>query len=289
MKQLRIVCQALMLLLGICLTQSAAASTGYMYSRGSLYTVDPDTGNVREIGPTVRLTALAFDPDHRLFGVGEATPTSNTFLYELDVTSGAATPVGDCQGTFSFWDLTIDSLGRIWAIDTDTLYSIDPSTGLATPVTVFGGYGGAIAARDQDLFIVQNAVSGPSCSWWVDLVDPSTGIRTRVLEEIVSCLRPESASFGAGGELRVSAASPGPIPFLIFRSFFRLDLDSGQVQETFSAATDPGDPLWDPRGLAMSLVASPATVDVPTLSPVASIALFALLAMLGAVASRRLR
>lgn len=121
----------------------------YAHSSSTLYRVDPDTFEVSMVAPfgwpsfADQMTDIAIDKDGRMIGV------SFTSVYEIDPDTAQATLLSDAlAGEFnglSFVpagqvgfpegpDVLVGSRGTDGAI-----FSIDPSTGAATPIGSMGG------------------------------------------------------------------------------------------------------------------------------------------------------
>lgn len=110
----------------------------------ALYTIDMNTGALNLVGLTGGdLQGLAFAPDGRLFGWG-----LNFGLVTLDVSSGAATPVGDDDFTTLFIQaLEFSSDGTLYGIDNQLtsdgtvapLYTINPRSGSTSLIGVGSG------------------------------------------------------------------------------------------------------------------------------------------------------
>lgn len=107
----------------------------------SLYTVNRATGMATRIGSTAVnttscpahgfLMALEFAPDGTLYGANDCS------LFTIDPTTGAATKVVDFSGVSMVMGLAIDGNGNFYLSDfvsQSHLYSLDTSTGAATPM-----------------------------------------------------------------------------------------------------------------------------------------------------------
>ena len=112
-----------------------------------LYTVDPVTGAESEIGPTgvedtINIAGLAFDDiTQKAYGIFVSSQPIFTRFYEIDLTSGAATLIGDWNGDILI-DFACDSNGVFYgpgiASYSDTLYLIDPTIPTATAIGPIG-------------------------------------------------------------------------------------------------------------------------------------------------------
>lgn len=109
------------------------------YPNNQLYTVDPATGTETLIGSTgvASLTVLGMaysDITDKTYGIFSAGATSTSF-YEIDLTTGAATKVGDWSGD-ALIDIACDSNGLFYGpgLSTDKLYLVDPTVPSATAI-----------------------------------------------------------------------------------------------------------------------------------------------------------
>jgi hypothetical protein len=108
----------------------------------SLYTVDRETGLATRVGSTGVwedaadgwggfIMALAFAPDGTMFAVNTSA------LFSIDPSTGVATKVVDFIGVESVMGLDIDQRGNFYVSNWEgvgTIYSLDVSTGEATPL-----------------------------------------------------------------------------------------------------------------------------------------------------------
>jgi hypothetical protein len=106
---------------------------GCEYNTGSLWTIDPDTGDMEHIGGGgTSVNGLAFDPIYnRLYGLGSGS------LYEYDPETGEQEFIGSYGVSNTMISLVIDMQGVAWAYDVlfngySTLFNIDLETGEAT-------------------------------------------------------------------------------------------------------------------------------------------------------------
>ena len=146
MKALKLILRVVPALL-LLLAQPALSQTfGYSVSSegdDNLYRLTLNTGAESVVGPVgfADVEALAFHPlTGVLFGVDDATDT----LITIDTATGAGTAVGVGVGNLGVAvndvGLTFDSLGNLWmSTDTgQTFYTVDPTTGAATPIGPLG-------------------------------------------------------------------------------------------------------------------------------------------------------
>ncbi|MBI2950008.1 MAG: PQQ-binding-like beta-propeller repeat protein [Verrucomicrobia bacterium] len=107
-----------------------AASGG---GSGSLFTLDPATGNVSRVGArgaAGSIMDLAFHPNGTLYGI------EGTRLYTIDPTTGARTLAKQLKGLTDSMGLAIDDDGTFYAADYTSpspIVRIDLDTGQATP------------------------------------------------------------------------------------------------------------------------------------------------------------
>lgn len=107
---------------------------------GTLYDVDPTSGNLTRIGVmgTAGFTEIAFDTDtNTMYATGSGGPT----LYTVDRTTGAATQLLTITGgPQSPSGMAYDPANQTMYITdnvTDALYTLNLSTGAATQLTTF--------------------------------------------------------------------------------------------------------------------------------------------------------
>jgi len=141
---------------------SAVTIYGTAYLQGgpaTLYTIDPNTGVATPIGLTGfdRVSAIDFNPlTGILYGAGVLTGdmTGAVQLFTINTTTGAGTTVGatGIMGAFgttsAFTDMSFHSDGTLFGIISNQVYTINITTGLATPLPMLTGLndaGNAIA------------------------------------------------------------------------------------------------------------------------------------------------
>ena len=154
---------------------------------GNLIKIDINTGRGSLIGNlglrSGTLADLAFAPSGILYGW--AGPAGGSALYKVDLTTGAATWVGD-SGIFTRGGgLAADAQGRLFLAGSaaGALYRVDPSTGAATAGPTLTGApipSGVIKALDFDetgtLFGLNFA--GADGDAFLVTIDPTTGVVT---------------------------------------------------------------------------------------------------------------
>ena len=108
---------------------------------GRLAEIDPQTGAVTTIAPHSptfpKMAGMAFGLDGTLYGVSSWGPRQ---LWVIDVETGVGTPVGDIGFHFIMADLSVSNDGVMFMTAGDNhekfLFTLDPSTGAATLVTI---------------------------------------------------------------------------------------------------------------------------------------------------------
>jgi hypothetical protein len=122
---------------------------GCEYNTGSLWMIDPDTGEMTQIGGGTRLNALAWDPVYnRLYGA------KSHGLYEIDPETGEQEYIGSFGINYDIICLVIDMEGVCWGYDVKSsgnaiLYNIDLETGEATEYCDMGR--NLVYAQDGDI------------------------------------------------------------------------------------------------------------------------------------------
>ncbi len=125
---------------------------------GGIYLINIDDGTATFIGSSIGMNGLCFDTTSSTW-----YGTSANCLYIVDVTSGATTLVGSHGITNTLIDISCDNDGNMYGYDVlwsghSSLYSINKSTGQATPIGDMG-YGFIYAQdsaydRDNGIFYV---------------------------------------------------------------------------------------------------------------------------------------
>lgn len=141
-------------------TDTLYAARGGSLSTSDLYTVDPATAVMTSVGPIgYALTGLAEDPtDGMLYGLTSVNSAIDPLsIITIDKVTGDGTLVAACSpGTNTPWtDLAFDMYGNLYAFgQSQTLWSVDKSTGVGTLVGSVGGgatRGGAISIRSRNV------------------------------------------------------------------------------------------------------------------------------------------
>ncbi len=128
---------------------AAWASNGLLYGTGytasppsQIFTIDTTTGNRTVIGPMTgalgSCTGLAFDwTTNTMYAT---TYSTNTYLWTVNLTTGAVTQVGTGTITGLVIDIACDPTGQLYGVEisTDNLISIDKTTGVATTIGPLG-------------------------------------------------------------------------------------------------------------------------------------------------------
>jgi hypothetical protein len=146
-----------------------------------LITIDPATGNRTLIGDMgFPMNGLSYNPvNSTMYGVGDVG--SNSQLYTLNLTTGAATAVGSPVSNALLINLAINNAGQAYSVDinSDFLGSVNLATGEWTPIGTGIGFN-ALYAQDMEfdrdngnLFM---AAQGVTTGWlaWVNTVTGTT-------------------------------------------------------------------------------------------------------------------
>ncbi len=107
-----------------------AADTWYVVSYdGTLYTVNPATGDLTVIGPAgLTLSGIAYDEIGDIMYAGTSTK-----LYTIDRSTGAVAEIGSFGPGLKIVDIAYgDGVLYAHCIDTDNIYTVDVTTGTAT-------------------------------------------------------------------------------------------------------------------------------------------------------------
>jgi DNA-binding beta-propeller fold protein YncE len=174
----RLVSLAVVLLLAICVSASAAWAGTLLYAMddatNSLYTIDPNTYALTFVGNTGvsgDFGDLAFNTDNNT--AYWVPGRGNNSLYTINLGTGAATLVGS-HGVNDLFALAYDSATHSLYGDATNgnFYSINTSTGAATLLGNNGVYPGGLTYRADinQLVLVQAGGNGSFYS-----VDPATG------------------------------------------------------------------------------------------------------------------
>ena len=122
--------------------------SGVMYGigngNGNLWVIDPVTARAQFIGSSGQsIFAVEFGPGGKLFGAGFN-------FWGIDPASGAATQIGRIAGAALIVALDYASNGLLYGVSnritTDSLYTINPQTGVGTLIGQTGGNLGALAS-----------------------------------------------------------------------------------------------------------------------------------------------
>ncbi len=139
---------------------ASAEPFGYTSAFGKLYRVDLANGTSTEIGRigSLDVEGLAFGLDGQLYGVSDARES----LLKIDLSTGVGTTIGNLnlngQGSGQFNDLdfglAITCDGKFWlsADQSDKVWNINPTTGVASLVGPTGAHITGLAARGEQLF-----------------------------------------------------------------------------------------------------------------------------------------
>ena len=146
-------------------------------SASTLVELDPLSGTVTRVIGSVGYSVNGLEYDAFsgiLYGtVSQNDSTAPSHLIEIDMNTGAGTPIGTGAGVGTLVNLTSDSMGHLyaWTESDDDLVSIDPVTGLGSVVGESGlstaTHGLAFDAADRLYFVNDDG------NFY--LVDPDTG------------------------------------------------------------------------------------------------------------------
>lgn len=148
----------------------------------SLYRINPSTPTVTPIGSTgqTRMIGLVVDTNNTIYAISEE---SNSRLWTLSPTTGAATLVGSLGFNLQEGDMTINpNTGQMYVADGigDKLYTVNKTTGAPTLVGSFGTDGRDVSGLQfigSTLYGLALRDSSPDV---LVTVDPTTGVATLV-------------------------------------------------------------------------------------------------------------
>ena len=155
----------------------------------SLITIDPNTGVGTLIGSTSGhvMTDIAFDSSGTLYGWSGWRDRGTSDLNTINLTTGAATIVGDFGGDTSGNGLAFDSSGTLYAdlrfpVPGST-HTINPATGLATGTIAKIGVSSSsffnAMAYDPDTGLLFG-MSRQNPGFTLFTMDPNTGVVTQL-------------------------------------------------------------------------------------------------------------
>ncbi len=280
---------ALAVLVGPWAVCAQAATPGWVTAAGGadgpvVLRVDLETGAFVELGsygiPGSSGGPLAFHPSGTLYALDE----ERRDLLTVDPVTGAATVVGNLGvPLFGPTDLTADACGRLWLNGyllnqpaLQSLYLIDPATGLATPTVRPSLFVAGLAARSEELLAL--SLLSPSR---VVRIDRSTGeVTDHLLFDADVSAHVTGIDYGLAGDLWVIGNTlpmepPTPLAFRV--------TPSGAVEFTPFDVLATGLAIAPPSGGCTS---GPA-LAVPAASSVGLAALALMLAAAGSLALRR--
>lgn len=137
------VCAVIVLFATTAWTAMLVGTTGSGGTLSTLVEIDPATGvTVRTIGAVgYVVNGLEYDATTgKLYGSTSVKDPNYTGLIEIDINTGAGTPIGDngwgLSGITVITNITVDSTGQMfgWWEGNDDLVGIDKTTGIATRV-----------------------------------------------------------------------------------------------------------------------------------------------------------
>jgi len=201
-----------------------------MTSSSALAIVNPATAATTVVGSSGNsIFAIKFRGDGVLFGA------SNTDLYTIDTTTGAATHVGSFgTPTSTYWDLSFDDAANLFLTrSTGTLYSVNVATGAATSI---GSIGYSAVATDFD----DGTLYGFTTDDQVISIDTTTGAGTLVAAETPAGTEIFAAATAAPGDDDAGAAQDGSLDATaeIDATASAVDASAADAAETETSQTD---------------------------------------------------
>src|ERR1700687_4454198 len=242
-------------------TLYTATSRGYVGSPdvvGRLYVIEPDTAAAKIVGPihikglrSIGVTGLAVHPQTGvLYGITAGpSPELRPSLVTIDTRTAEAKLIGPLGAAGS--DINFDSSGTlyVWLADKNRLGTVDPATGVATPLGPSGiaGTGGGLAINARgEAFVAVTTATGT-----LDSIDLHTGAGTRgpaltgapYLSAINSLtFSPTGVLFGVNSNLGAPANTV----------LVTIDTASGAVNALGSLPTDADGLAFSPDAAAMA-------------------------------------
>jgi DNA-binding beta-propeller fold protein YncE len=226
--------------------QAAAAGTRLFGTVGNadtgtsdLVELDPTTGALLQtIGPVDYIVnGLDYDPvSGRMYAT--TSSSDSTFangLLTIDITTGAATPVGPENLDWnSINNVRADSTGQLFAWDGyHQLLTIDPETGIAsnvnnTPYPIFVGRHGAAFAADGTFYLVE----GYATSGNIFTVDPADGTLTDTGKSVGTVahhgdINPVTGEYWGINQIKAGA-----------KTLLAVDLATGQIAQALPTVND---------------------------------------------------
>ena len=280
-----------LLLTAILLLPSPAQSqVGWASDGETLYSVDLATAVAQPLGPlSPNIGAMARSTTGEFFAVEEEAEE----LYRLNPRTLALDLIGSTGIRTSVQGLSSDDEGALWMISRDTLYEIDPATGVASEIGPLGRPSFTESLRA--LSFTDDRLLGPALEWngfnysfALFEIDRATGAASRLfglpfLSNATIFPIVGMAPAVEAGQLWASVGHGLPsLPPSSQLSFHRFDANSGAELESQSAAG------LDAPGLSSlaGIQPAPALIDVPALDSPGLLLLSLLLLVL---AVRRLR
>jgi subtilisin family serine protease len=150
------------------------------YGLNTLIAIDTATGAQTPIGPSTprsgeTWTGLTGSGDGVMYG--STTNISRSTLYTIDLSTGAATEVGEITGAPAIIDIAINPAGEMYGVDivNDVLIKIDPATGAGEtvgPLGVGANYAQGMDFDDETGILYWAAYTA---SGELRIIDTSTG------------------------------------------------------------------------------------------------------------------
>ena len=181
-----------------------------------LFEMDPDDGVVTFVGiingmgAGEPLNGISYNPDNNTFYL-----ISDINFYSFNPASLTATLIGPFNAGGAMIDLCFDEYGNCYAydIETDTAYSVDITTGNASPLGPLGfdaNYGQGMGYDFGTLTIYLSAFNNTTFTGQLRIMDPVTGMTTLVtdwgFEQIAPFAPPTMLCMSPVGE----ASDPDP-------------------------------------------------------------------------------
>ncbi len=239
-------------------------AVNYDAANGSLYTVDPATGDYTLVGATgYSLTGLAYDHNSGTMYASGSDGT-NSQLYTVDLNTGAATLVGQIS-TGIIIGIAADADGNMYGINLDdNLYSIDPNTGAGTvigPLGVTINYAQDIAF-DRDNGVLYGALYTETGGLYT--IDVTTGTATLInnfVAEVAGFGIPyttaEDAAPAAVADFTATAGAEGALEVTLAWTNPSTQFDGGALTELTSV-------IIERDGVIIETIASPVIGEAAT-------------------------
>jgi Thrombospondin type 3 repeat len=142
-----------------------------------LVVLNPETGAATNVGSTLhQMWDISFDSTGKLYGWSRTSDD----LVRIDLATGRATVVGDCQCSTFFTGLAFDSRGTLYMKSYSTLHRVDPATGQILS-TVPINPGASIGVLDFDpRDVMLTGVPTGSGQFLLKRLTPATGAQLQL-------------------------------------------------------------------------------------------------------------